>query len=229
MSKVVAIHQPQYLSYPGFFHKILHCDIFVILDDVQFQKNGFQNRNRIKTQHGELWLTIPVIREFGQYISDVSISDPRWQRKHWFSLKTSYARAPFFKEYSESLEALYMRHEYTKLCEVNSIFTNWVLCQLGINTPVVYSSAIEKEGIKSDRLVDICKSLDASHYLAGPGSHAYIDLDVFRRENISVEFQNFNSLYYEQLYPELGFIPNLSIIDALLNCGPQLCALFQSS
>lgn len=219
--RVVAIHQPQYLPYLGFFHKLLHCSVFVALDDVQFQKNGLQNRNKIKNAQGWQWLTVPVVHDFGQPINEVR-TNPQipWQQKHWNALRFNYSRAAYFDVYGPALENILSR-DWNNLCELNMTLTRWVAEALGVETPIVYSSDLAVEGDRTDLLVRICQALEADGYLSGPGGKRYMDLAAFEAAGIDVLWQQFTPPVYEQLFPDLGFIPNLSVVDALFNCGPE--------
>lgn len=219
--KIAAIHQPQYLPYLGFFHKLLHCDIFIALDNVQFQKNGLQNRNKIKSSQGWQWLTVPVIHRFGQLIKEVCISPQvPWQRKHWGALVASYSRAPYFDLYGPGLKDLLDR-EWSHLCDLDMAVTRWTAEVLGIKTSILCSSALKAEGTKTEFLISICNAVRADCYLSGPGGKRYMDLVAFEAANITVIWQDFTAPTYEQLFPEFGFAPNLSVVDALFNHGPK--------
>jgi hypothetical protein len=215
----VAIHQPQYLSYLGFFHKLAHCDLFIALDIVQFQKNGLQNRNKIKTAQGWQWLTVPVLHNFGQTIRQVQINpDIPWARKHWNALVTSYKQTPYFQTLAPGLQMSY-ELSGTLLCEVNMQTTAWAMAALGIETPVRRASELDVPGAQTELLVNLCRACGATTYLSGPGGRRYMDLNLFERAGINVEFQEFVSPTYPQVFPGLGFIPDLSVVDALFSCG----------
>ena len=219
--KIVAIHQPQYLPYLGFFHKLLHCDVFVTLDNVQFQKNGLQNRNKLKTSQGWQWLTVPVLHRSGQLINEVRIN-PKvpWQRKHWNALVSNYSPAPYFDVYGPGLKRLIDR-EWSSLCELNMVLIRWAMNALGIETPILYSSALGVEGNRTELLVNICKAVGAQCYLSGPGGRRYMELTAFEAAGITVIWQEFTSPAYDQVFPDVGFVPDLSVVDALFNCGPE--------
>ncbi len=225
--RIAAIHQPQYLPYLGFFHKLLHCDIFVALDNVQFQKNGLQNRNKIKTSQGWQWLTVPVINRFGQLINEVRISpEVFWQRKHWSALVSNYSRAPYFDMYGPGVKDLVDR-EWSHLCDLNMALTRWTAEVLGIKTAILYSSALKVDGKQTEFLINICNAVEADCYLSGPGGANYMDLMAFEAAGITVSWQNFTAPVYEQLFPEFGFIPNLSIVDTLFNYGQRTIEFMQ--
>jgi hypothetical protein len=219
--KRIAIHQPQYLPYLGFFHKVAHCDCFVALDHVQFQKNGLQNRNKLKcnSETGWQWLTVPVLHNHGQSISQTRIdSATPWAKKHWNAVLMNYSRAPHFEDYSYAIRDLLCR-DWTSLCELNMALIEWVLQVTDIPTPVIRSSSLGVEGERSELLINICRALDGDCYFSGPGGWRYMDLSMFESAGIEVEWQEFECPVYEQRYAHRGFIPNLSALDALLNCG----------
>ena len=228
--KVVAIHQPQYLPYLGFFHKLAHCDVFVALDHVQFQKNGLQNRNRIKTgsKEGVQWITVPVRHKFGQAINETQMdSSLPWQKKHWNALLANYSRARCFQAYADQLERL-LHAEYRSLSHLDMDLTAWCMEALEIRTPVVYSSQLGLDGRATSLLVNICRAVGADAYLSGPGGAHYMEMALFEEAGLQVLWQNFDCPAYEQQFPEAGFVPNLSVIDALLNCGRDVVPLVNS-
>lgn len=219
--KVVAIHQPQYLPYFGFFHKLAHCDVFVALDHVQFQKNGLQNRNRIKTRstEGSQWITVPVRQKFGQAINETQIDwSVPWSRKHWNALLVNYSRARCFPAYADQLQRL-LFSQYGTLDRLDMNLIAWCMEALEIQTPVVYSSQLKVDGRATSLLVNICRAVDADAYLSGPGGSLYMETALFEEAGLQVLWQDVSCPVYEQQFPETGFVPNLSIIDALFNCG----------
>jgi len=227
--KIVAIHQPQYLPYLGFFHKLFHCDVFVVLDSVQFQKNGLQNRNKIKTSQGWQWLTVPVLHRFGQRIGEVQVEpDTRWQRKHWNALVSNYSRAPYFDRYSPKLREL-LEGQWKSLCELDGALMRWAMEALGIETPILYSSTLGVAGNRTELLVNICKAVEADGYLSGPGGSRYMDLSAFEAARLTVVWQQFTSPVYTQVFPHVEFIPNLSIVDTVFCWGPETTTFLQST
>lgn len=217
---VVGIHQPQYLPYLGFFHKIFHSDIFVILDSVQFQKNGHQNRNRIKTSQGWQWLTVPVLHRFGQRIHEVSVNPKvRWGRKHWHALTTNYSRAPYLRVYGPGLKEI-LEGDWTSLCQLDVALIRWAMQALEVKTPLVHSSELGVDGTRTELLINICRAVGADGYLSGPGGRRYMDLAAFEAAGITVLWQDFTLPVYDQMFPAVGFVPNLSIVDTLFCCGP---------
>ena len=226
---IVSVHQPQYFPYLGFFHKLAASDVFVVLDNVQFLRRGFQNRARIKTQHGADWLTVPVQAKQSTEISEVTISQSEpWQRRHVNAIRTHYGRAAFFERYGGELTDL-VSSPWTSLTDLNIGTTRWVMAQLGISTSIVRASELGVRGASSELLAGLCRAVGGSTYLSGSGGSRYMDLAVFERAGVGVEWQTFTSPSYDQLFPAAGFIADLSIIDVLLCCGPDSKTLLEAA
>ncbi len=217
----VAIHQPQYLPWLGYFDKLDRADQFVILDDVQFKKNDWQNRNRIKTASGWQWLTVPVLHRFPQRISEVRIDGAApWGRKHWRALLANYGGAPAFAPHRSFFESLYAR-DWQLLVELSLAALGYLVDALGITTKLVLASALDlpAPADASVRLAAICRALGADTYLSGAGGRDYLDLAPFDRAGVRVVFQAFACPVYPQRFG--AFEANLSIVDLLFNCGAQ--------
>lgn len=216
----VAIHQPMYLPYPGVFNKIKNVDVFVFLDDAQYSNQYYYNRNRIKTPRGEQMLTVPVKKSFGQKLNEVQIENNiLWQKKHMKALIANYSRAEHFKDHKDFFEEIYSM-KWEKLHDLNMKTMTYLLEQLEITTPYHLSSQLLKKELKgTERLVEICRKLDADVYLSGISGKDYLDLKLFEDAGIKVEFQNYKPREYKQLFGE--FIPNLSIVDMLFNIGDE--------
>ena len=226
---IVSVHQPQYLPYLGFFHKLARSDVFVVLDTVQFLRRGFQHRASIKTQHGGSWLTVPVEARQSTEISDVTISPSEpWQRRHVSAIRTNYGRAAFFDRYAEELTDLIQR-PWRSLTDLDITLTRWVMAELGISASIVLASELDVAGSSSELLAGLCRAVGGSTYLSGSGGSRYMDVSVFERVGLAVEWQAFVSPSYEQLFPQLGFIPDLSILDVLLCCGPDTKTFLEAS
>ena len=217
---IVAIHQPQYLPWLGYFDKMRRADVFCYLNDVQYKKNEWQNRNRIKTAQGWQWLTVPVCYHFPEKINEVKINNTTgWQKKHLQALVTNYSRAPFYKTYSAIFEDAFAR-DWEFLSELNMHLLAYLREALAIQTkPTVISSDLELREEPTDRLIDICKVVGADTYLAGQGGSEYMDLERFENNGIKVIFQDFKHPVYAQLFAD--FKSHLSIVDLLFNCGPE--------
>lgn len=218
----ITIHQPEYLPWLGFFDRIYKADIFVILDDVQYQKNGFINRNKIKTAQGWQWITVPVKeRSSFKKINEVVINDQiNWGKSQLKSLIYNYKRAPYFKDYIDFFENTFEK-KWEKIVDLDIYLLENIIKTLGIKRRIERSSLMKIKGKATDRLVNICKKLGADTYLSGPGGKEYMDIEKFKRENIKVIFQEFIHPTYPQLFKEKGFISYLSIIDLLFNCGSK--------
>lgn len=216
----VGIHQPQYLPWLPYLLKITECDLFVLLDSVDFQKNGLQNRNQVKTPQGACWLTVPVRHKLGQSIVDVQIdASSNWQRKHWQTFAINYRKAAAFALYSEELEAAYQT-EWKSLVDINLRFLEIIMEGLGINTPLRRSSEMTATGKGSELILNLCGEVNASTYLSGIGAQNYLDEKAFEEAGIHIEYRRpvFPDPYPQQ-YPGAGFLNDLSAIDLLLNCG----------
>lgn len=216
---IAAIHQPNFLPWIGYFYKIINSDVFILLDDVQYTKNSFINRNKIKTQNGEQWLTIPVKHtgHFGDLIKDISIdSAEKAEKKIKGTLIGSYKKAKYFDEVFNFLEFSFAKE--SGISSLNDKLIKKVCIYLGINTKIIKSSDLNlSENNSTDKLVNICKDLGADKYLAGFGSKNYQDNEKFKQAGIECEVYDFKHPVYQQLWGD--FIPNLSIIDLLFNFG----------
>jgi hypothetical protein len=218
---ITAIHQAQYLPYLGFFHKLSQADVFVVMDNVEFLRRGLQHRNKIKTAKGEQWLTVPVLHQQKQLINEVRINpDYPWARKHWGTICTNYSPAPYFDLYAEELKEILFRG-WQSLNDLNVTLIAWVMQKLNIEIPVIYLSDLPVRGTKTQRLIEACQAVNAHTYVSGSGGRNYMDLDQFAAANIEVIWQEFTSPTYPQLFPEAGFISNLSVLDVLFCCGPD--------
>ena len=218
---IVAIHQPQYLPWIGYFDKMLKADAFCYLDNVQFKKNEWQNRNRIKTSQGWQWLTVPVEYRFPQKINEVKINRAvDWRKKHFQTLISNYSKAPFFKEHVSFFEQAYAR-DWEFISELNIFMIEYIREKLGRlgDKPTVLASHLKLSDDPTGRLIDICKTLGAGTYLAGRDGSKYMDLESFKASGLKVITQDFQHPCYPQRFG--AFVPNLSVVDLLFNCGPQ--------
>ena len=215
----IAAHQPQYLPWLGLFDKMDRVDLFVLLDTVQYKKNEWQNRNRIRTASGWQWLTVPVHYRFPMTIREVRIDETSpWRRKHREALRIQHARAPYLRDTLPPLEAV-LDEPFADLAALSARSTILLAGLLGVRTPIVLASTLPglPEGADG-RLIALCQRFGASAYLAGDGGQAYMDLAAYRRAGITIEFQSFRHPRYPQAHP--GFEPGLSAVDLLMNCGP---------
>ena len=216
-----AIHQLQYWPGLRFFAKMRASELFIYLDDVQFEKREFQNRNRVRTPRGWQYLTAPVVSKgrFSQKINEVELDNSAdWRADHLQAVKLNYARAPFFREHLPALEALYSR-DYRLLADLAIATMDLLKDGFGIKTPVRFSSEFKVEEASSARLARLCAAAGADEYLSGAGAKAYLDPNVFSYAGIKLSWQHFEPRPYPQAFP--GFEPDMSALDLLLNCGPK--------
>lgn len=219
---VIGILQPGYLPWLGFFEQLFRSDIFIIYDDVQYDKNGWRNRNRIKTANGIQWLTVPVLLKYEDHpqICDVRIDNVvKWRKKHLETIRQSYARTPFFKDYFGIFEETFAR-DWEYLIDLDMYLIKTIAQALGIpDKPMIRSSSIGIHGGRIDRLISICKHFNADVFYEGASGINYIDPAVFLTEGISVQFQEYKHPTYPQLYGD--FVSHLSLVDLLFNCGDK--------
>jgi hypothetical protein len=219
---IAGIHQLHYLPWLRYFQKIAKCDLFVVLDDIQYNKNGWQNRNKIKGSGGSMTITIPVFNKFQQTLDEVVIDNKtNWRKKHWQSLVTCYSKAPYFKEYAPELQKIYEK-EWDRLNAVNYEMLKLFLSFLDIKTKLVRSSELDIPGMATERLIHMCKKLGADAYLSGAyAQEAYLDGEAFTKEGIRLDILEWQAPAYDQLFMVNGFIPDLSIVDLLFNEGDR--------
>ncbi|HPN30386.1 MAG TPA: WbqC family protein [bacterium] len=220
--KTISIHQPAYLPWLGYFDKIIKSDIFVYLETVQFEKNSFTNRNKIKLSNGLAhWLTIPVLIKghTEKQILDLKINESEnWRKKHTQTIEQNYKKAKFFEIYYFDIKNI--------IYEGTDNFSDFLFdmfiyfCNvLNINTEIIRSKNLNISSVKSELVLDICRYLNAEKYISGKLGKDYLDLDAFCKNNIEVEFQDYNHPVYNQING--GFISRLGIIDALFNVGAE--------
>lgn len=219
---IVTAHQPEFMPWPGFFFKMHRADLFVMLDDVQFEKNNFQNRNKIHSQsHGETWLTIPV--EHRGYLNktfrEIRISSAGGQARRdkvWRGICHSYGRHTYFDYYQDELGSLISRR-WDSLYEQNLSLINFFRHHWNISTPIVESSSLNANGFNWQRLLNIAVISGASEYLSGPSGRTYLELNAFHQAGVSVSFSDFDA----NIVAEYGLRPFLSSLDLLMNLGPK--------
>jgi len=225
----VAVLQPGYLPWLGFFDQILRSDVFVFYDDVQFDKHGWRNRNRIKSRNGPLWLTVPVRSggRGGQSILEVEIDNRMpWARKHLTAIAQNYARAPHLAEYFPQLEAL-LAQDWRRLVDVDIAVVALVCEWLGVTRTIARSSEIRIDGDKSTRLLNICRHFGADTYLSGDSAMSYLDIDLFADNSVRVEWQRYRHPVYRQLHGE--FLSHLSVLDLIFNTGPESISILKGT
>ncbi len=220
---ILSVHQPQYLPWLGYFDKVAASDLFVFLDEPQFKKREFQNRNRIKGPGGEVWLTVPVISKgkFEQPIKEVQLDATQaWQKSHWTSLELNYKKAPFWGAYAPGLRPFY-ESKWDSLCELNLKTCVHLFGVLGITTPWKVESAIGTSTQSTERLIELCKKTGAKAYLSGSGGKDYMDEARFQQEGLGLKYQHYRHPEYRQQHMKAGFLPYMCILDLLFNEGPD--------
>ncbi len=221
--KKVAIIQSNYIPWKGYFDIINSVDEFVLYDDVQYTRRDWRNRNKIKTASGVRWLTIPVAvsGKYFQLIKDTEVFEKGWGQNHFEVLRQSYASAKFWYQHVDWLKSLYEEAEkYTHLSDINRLFIDAICKQLQISTRITFSSKYELVPGRSEKLLSVCKALDADVYVSGPAAINYLDEKVFNEQGMKVEwFEYGNYTPYEQVHPP--FEHGVSILDLILNLGPD--------
>ncbi|WP_392538299.1 WbqC family protein [Legionella sp. 227] len=215
--KKIAILQSNYIPWKGYFDMIASVDEFILYDDMQFTKNDWRNRNKIKTPSGIEWISVPVGQSKSRRIRDVELPECGWQKKHWKTLECNYRRAPKFEEVSSFLEPLYKKH-YSHLSVLNRQLIEAICDYLGITTKISNSWDYTLIDGKTERLVDLCLQAGANEYLSGPAASDYIDAKLFVERDIKLHWFDYKGYQeYPQLWGE--FTHEVSILDLLFNCG----------
>ena len=225
---IVAIHQPHYLPWLGYLHRMAHVDLFILLDHVQFERRNRQNRSQIRLDGEARWLTVPVAQHSQkERIIDklVDNEDPRrWGGIHYATLRHAYREAEHFKAYGSTLHTILEAH-WERLVDLNRATLEFMREAFEIRTPLARSSELGVEGAKSDLILNLCRAVGADALLAGfGGSRQYLDPEAFARAGVRVQWHEFT----HPEYPQCGaqpFIPGLAALDLLFNCGPASRAL----
>jgi hypothetical protein len=222
----LAAHQAHYMPWLGYLDKLRRADVFVVMDDLQFEAQNFQNRNRVKLNQGPGWLTVPLERGAqtdricDKLIQNVASPKEHWQRRHWKTLEIHYGRTPYFDDFAAELEGVYCRRTWHHLVDLDLHVLDLARTWLGITTPILRSSSLGLRGEKTARLIDLCTRIGADTYLSGRGgSTEYLDVGAMAAAGIRVEWQDFVHPIYPQRYPALGFVSHLAFLDRLFNCG----------
>lgn len=216
---IIAIHQPDYLPWLGLYYKIAHCDKFVYLDDAQYSNEAAHNYNVIKTPQGELRIKVPVKHEFGDPICTVTTRDTiNWREKHLRTFEMNYAKAPFFKDIFPRFSELYAA-SYPSIAEFNIAMNDYICEGFGIRTPYVRSSELHIETAREERVIDICVAMNGDEYLSGNGARVYQVPEHFESRGVKLTYLDYKPIEYKQLWNKVGFLPCMSVIDYLFNCG----------
>lgn len=229
MEKVIGIHQPNFIPWLGFFNKIVSSDVFVILDNVDYQSgnaNSITNRTKIKTAQGELFISVPVKKNVeSKLIKDCAIDNNQpWQKKMLKTIQLNYTKAKFHSEIFSLLEnVLSAKHEL--LCNLNVELIKLFCEKLKITTPILLASEMSlSSDEKNNRIIEICKSQSATIYQSGSGARKYNDENLFSQNNIQLRYTSFSPAEYPQLHGD--FIKGLSVLDVVMNCGWEKTSSF---
>lgn len=218
---IVSINQPAYLAWLGYYQRIGVSNTHIILDHVQFEKNSFTNRNKIRCSNGWCWLTIPLKTKgrFGNLqINNMETTNNLWQKKHWATIMQNYSKAPFFRKYAFLFEKIYLENNigfFDFIDKINRIFIE----QFDLKANILYSSNMNPEKTKSDLVLELCLKTKADIYLSGALGRDYLDMDSFDANGIKVVFQDYIHPVYKQTYS--GFEPYMASIDLLFNHGSK--------
>lgn len=229
MGKKVAAVQSNYIPWKGYFDLINMVDEFILLDDVQYTRRDWRNRNQIKTAEGPTWLSIPV-KVKGKYfqpIKETTVSEPDWGTKHWKTIVHNYSQARYFKVYRDTFEAIYLDSTETFLSQINYRFIKAICEILGITTTLSWSMDYRLIEGKTERLVDLCRQAQASEYISGPSAKGYLDEGLFCQAQMRVSYIDYGDYpEYEQLFPP--FEHRVSILDLIFNTGPNATQYMKS-
>lgn len=229
MKKKVAIVQSNYIPWKGYFDLINLVDEFILLDDVQYTRRDWRNRNIIKTKNGPMWLTIPVKVDgkIPQRICETVVINSEWNHNHWKSIIHHNTKAKYFRDYKEVFEDLYLGSSEKMLSRINYRFLKAICDILNIKTKLSWSMDYGLFEGKTERLVSLCKKSDATEYLSGPAAKAYLNEELFRQEGITVRYMDYSGyLEYSQLYPP--FEHQVSVIDLIFSEGPNASKYMKS-
>ena len=215
---ILAAHQPVYLPWLGLFHKIALADIFCVFDIVQYQRKDFNNRNKIKTSAGPIWLTVPVKSSgrLNSIITDIEIINDGWHKKHLKSIELNYKKTPYFEKYFHGLKKI-LDTPYQYLVDLNFDILVYLLDVLGVDTKIVKASDYSFRGAKSDLVLDMCTQFNADIYIFGEQGKDYADVNAFESKDVRPYFQSYNHPIYKQIQGE--FDPFMSVIDLIFNQG----------
>ena len=215
---ILSAHQPVYLPWLGLFHKIALADIFCVFDIVQYQRKDFNNRNKIKTLAGPIWLTVPVKSSgrLNSIITDIEIINDGWHKKHLKSIELNYKKTPYFEKYFHGLKKI-LDTPYQYLVDLNFDILVYLLDVLGVDTKIVKASDYSFRGAKSDLVLDMCTQLHADIYIFGEQGKDYADVNAFESKDVRPYFQSYNHPIYKQIQGE--FDPFMSVIDLIFNQG----------
>lgn len=216
---IVAIHQPDYIPWLGFYYKVAHSDQFIYLDDAQYSNEAAHNFNVIKTSQGALRLKIPVKQSLGDLIMEVATKDElKWKEKHLKTIEMNYKKSKFFDEIFSDFRNVLLG-EYENIAELNIAVNQFILDGFHINTPISRASKMNITTVREERILDICNKIGADEYLSGNGARAYQSEEHFTARGLKLTYLDYEAIEYPQLWPKVGFLPCMSVLDYIFNCG----------
>lgn len=220
---IIAIHQPNYSPWAGYFYKLVKADLFIFLNDVQFSKNSFTNRTKVFNGHEYSWLTIPVKFNLGDRINQIKIAQEDWQQRHLSKIKNIYNKEPFFKENWQDIETLFNSLKQLSLYEVNKKIVLTIATWLNIKLSYKESSSLpNKEGLKSeDRLIDIIRQCNSKIYLSGAGAKQYQDIKKFNLAGVKLIYSDFLKVEKQNISKLKNVKPGTSIIELIFKLGRE--------
>jgi hypothetical protein len=220
MTCTVAVLQSNYLPWKGYFDIIHDADLFIFYDDVQYTKNDWRNRNKVKVPGGTAWITVPVGTGLDRRICDVEIRDQRWQVKHWKTFRQYYSGSPYYPDCAEFLRELYLERRWNLLSELNQHAIRTIARDfLGLKTRFADSRSYAPKGRRLARLLDVLRAVGASRYISGPSARTYVDAEAFGAAGIELEFKSYDG-YPSYAQQHLPFDHSVTIVDLLCNAGP---------
>jgi hypothetical protein len=228
MPKKIAVLQSNYIPWKGYFDIINSVDEFIFYDEVQYTKNDWRNRNKIKTQNGIQWLTIPVRQEsLHQKISEVKVSMNNWPEKHWRTFVTNYSKANAFKTYRDRFEKFYTTIQTEFLSEINQQAIGFINGLLNIKTVIKNSTTYRLSEGRNERLLDLILQAGGTEYISGPAAKSYIDENLFNEAGVKITWMDYSGYKeYHQLFPP--FEHGVSIVDLILNEGDNAVTYLKS-
>lgn len=232
---IISGHQPAYLPWLGYFHKLSLCDAFVYMDTVQYLENDWNNRNKLRSPQGWNWLTVPINRREskGKMLHEIMINNEdygnknAWNLKHWQMIEFNYRKCKYFDTYAEELYKFYFERKYQRLIDLCwaqfHLFLKWLKMEGKV---IVRMSEHQFDGRKAELVLDHCRQLGGNYVVFGCNGKNYVDLSIFHQHGIQVYFQD----YIHPIYPQRfsGFEPHMSVLDLILNCGPESLSIIRS-
>ena len=216
---IVSIHQPDYIPWLGLYYKMAHSDVFVYLDDAQYSNEADHNVNKIKTPQGECRLKVPVNQHLGDLILNVRTKDElKWKEKHLKTLRMNYSKAAYFDDFYPGLEQVILNHQGS-IADLNMAINRYICDGFGIKTKILKSSDMDIHTVREDRVIEITLKAGGDEYLSGNGARVYQTEEHFTDRGLKLTYLDYKPIEYQQLWPKVGFLPCMSVIDFIFNCG----------